>query len=296
MNRLPIARHLIFATLLCPLALAVHAQDNSVRTDRSPVELTDIEFKNDRLIIGGTPAAHGEIPWQAAIITRIDNINYLCGGSVIKPGWILTAAHCVEDDREIQGNRARVIDASQVNIRTGSTSVGSGGLEAEAEAIFVIPNRNSRNHAFDVALIRVPTHKSATSIRLESVASALATETHAVGTPFRVSGYGKTEQGGTSPILLAASVNYVRRTTCNGDESYQGKILPSMICAAAENTDSCQGDSGGPLFIAANGNKPATLIGVISWGWGCADSRYPGVYAQVAHPEINRWITRTISD
>ena len=62
---------------------------------------------------------------------------------------------------------------------------------------------------------------------------------------------------------------------------YGGDILASMMCAADPGQDSCQGDSGGPLYDSDSN----TLVGVVSWGYGCADARYPGVYSRIS----NQW-------
>lgn len=68
----------------------------------------------------------------------------------------------------------------------------------------------------------------------------------------------------------------IDREDCNKD--YDGRITDFMICAADTNKDSCQGDSGGPLFDM----KSQKLVGVVSWGYGCADPQYPGVYSNIA--------------
>jgi hypothetical protein len=70
---------------------------------------------------------------------------------------------------------------------------------------------------------------------------------------------------------------------------YGGGILASIMCAADPGQDSCQGDSGGPLFDSDSN----TLVGVVSWGIGCADARYPGVYSRISN-QWDAWIKPTI--
>ena len=91
------------------------------------------------------------------------------------------------------------------------------------------------------------------------------------------SGFGSlSENGNVASQLRHVELAYVPRSTCNSN--YGGGIVTTMMCAKDPGQDSCQGDSGGPLYDQANN----ALVGVVSWGYGCADPSYPGVYAQVS--------------
>lgn len=85
-------------------------------------------------------------------------------------------------------------------------------------------------------------------------------------------------------MLLAAQVNIVSQLSCSRAYLRIAKVTSGMICASASDPprDACQGDSGGPLV--ANGH----LVGLVSWGEGCADTVYPGVYTRVS--EYENWI------
>ena len=78
------------------------------------------------------------------------------------------------------------------------------------------------------------------------------------------------------------NVKIVTVANCNARSSYNGAILKGMFCAAAPGKDACQGDSGGPTKY---NNQ---VIGATSWGYGCADPSYPGVYTDVA--QYRNWI------
>ena len=78
----------------------------------------------------------------------------------------------------------------------------------------------------------------------------------------------------------------VNFSTCNSDYAIDGGITARMFCAAASGKDSCNGDSGGPIINASS----KVLIGGVSWGEGCAEAGYPGVYADYADTELNAWI------
>lgn len=109
-----------------------------------------------------------------------------------------------------------------------------------------------------------------------------------VGTDMTVAGWGATSEGGSGPDApLRVAVPIVSHSQCNTWYG-AGSITNDMICAGLQEggKDSCQGDSGGPLFYIS-GNQ-ATLVGVVSWGIGCAREDQPGVYAEVAH--FRNWI------
>ena len=95
--------------------------------------------------------------------------------------------------------------------------------------------------------------------------------------------------GSISNALLRVEVPFVDAETCEDD--YTGyAISDKMICAGEKGKDSCQGDSGGPLVTYDNGEP--VLVGVVSWGIGCAYEGYPGVYARVS--AFVDWINSTI--
>jgi len=294
---------IVAACVAVTLAIAgiVIAQDSTERPYRKPQELLPGKFAGEKLIVGNaTKAKLGEIPWQASVQIHRNGRTYQCGGSVIKPGWVLTAAHCVEivADDELPPAQPPLVQTNQIDVRTGSIDVESGGLEAEPEAMFLMRDeRNAGRNSYDVALLKVRTHGLAKPIALETAATANNGESLTVGTPLIVSGYGTTNEGGLSPKLLYVAVGYIRRQTCNSKQKHNGKIDATMICAGDDTgNDSCGGDSGGPLYTAAKPGQPARLIGIVSWGpKDCGNSRFPGVYTQVANQKIATWVRHTIA-
>ncbi|XP_038062602.1 trypsin-1-like [Patiria miniata] len=103
------------------------------------------------------------------------------------------------------------------------------------------------------------------------------------------SGFGALSSGGSlATVLQEANVPLIPRTTCNGPYNYDGEVTTNMLCAGyvEGGIDSCQGDSGGPLVCASKDNAADVerwyLVGVTSWGYGCAQANYPGVYTDVS--------------
>jgi secreted trypsin-like serine protease len=112
------------------------------------------------------------------------------------------------------------------------------------------------------------------------------------GTSACVTGWGATAEGSSGSIdLLGAEVPVVSNDVCNQPESYGGDVTATMLCAGKKEggIDSCQGDSGGPLSAQIGGNT--TLIGVVSWGEGCARRLKYGIYSRVS--TAASWIAST---
>ena len=114
-----------------------------------------------------------------------------------------------------------------------------------------------------------------------------------------MTGWGTTYFGGSQPNeLQEAQVTTLTRTACRAQGYASSQITDSMMCAADPGKDACQGDSGGPLIaykdsVRCHLGKMVTtqlsplkaethfvLVGVVSWGSGCALTNYPGVYAR----------------
>ncbi|KAK5639812.1 hypothetical protein RI129_010623 [Pyrocoelia pectoralis] len=164
--------------------------------------------------------------------------------------------------------------ASSFRILHSSTTLqGSGGKVIQVASIAQNPKYNPSDLSNDVSVLTLTEN-----IEESAIAKAIhMVESHvAEGNRKAVcTGWGALSSGGGSPNeLQAVEVEEVDRTECNN--SYNGGITDTMICFASPGKDSCQGDSGGPLVV--DGKQ----VGIVSWGYGCADPSYPGVYAHVA--------------
>uniref|UniRef100_A0A8C2CMB0 Zgc:123295 n=1 Tax=Cyprinus carpio TaxID=7962 RepID=A0A8C2CMB0_CYPCA len=153
------------------------------------------------------------------------------------------------------------------------------------------PNYNSLTHDNDIALLHLSSSVTFTDY-IKPVCLAAAGSKFAAGTDSWVTGWGALQSGGPFPdILQEVMIPVVSSRDCYN--AYGGGITSNMICAGLLNEggkDSCQGDSGGPL-VTRNGSL-WIQSGVVSFGVGCADRRYPGVYTRVS--QYQGWITYTI--
>ncbi|XP_030382222.1 trypsin alpha-3-like [Scaptodrosophila lebanonensis] len=220
-----------------------------------------------RGIIGGENISIEDTPWQVSL----QGPSHFCGGSIYSERIIITAAHCV--------NRAK---AENLKIRAGASKHnGVDGVLVQVAKIKV--HEDYEKLGSDVALLLLSSPLDLkSSNKVKSI--ELAKQSPAVGAESLVSGWGSTlEHSGSPDVLQGAYVNIVDYNVCKKQYSVLGlEITEDMICAAASGKDSCQGDSGGPLVFDQE------LVGVVSWGYGCAREHFAGVYANVA--VLRSWI------
>ena len=226
----------------------------------------------DGRIVGGVATTINSYPWQ---ISLQRSGSHSCGGSIYNAKIIVTAAHCLQS-----------VSASVLKVRAGSSYWNSGGVLVSVAAFKNHEGYNPSTKVNDIAVIRLSSSLSMSST-IKTI--GLASSTPANGAAATVSGWGTTSSGGSIPAQLRyVNLKIVGRTQCaSSTYGYGSQIKASMICAYTVGKDSCQGDSGGPLV--SNG----VLVGVVSWGYGCAYTNYPGVYANVA--ELRSWVISAAS-
>ncbi|XP_037811502.1 serine protease 53-like [Lucilia sericata] len=225
----------------------------------------------DGRIVGGVATTISDYPWQ---ISLQRSGSHSCGGSIYSSNIIVTAAHCLQS-----------VSASVLKVRAGSTYWNSGGVLVSVAAFKNHEGYNSRTMVNDIAVIKLASSLT-TSSNIKAI--ALASTAPANGAAAVVSGWGTTSYGGSSlpTQLRAVDVTIVSTSSCaSSTYGYGSEIKSSMICAYTVGKDACQGDSGGPLVSGGQ------LVGVVSWGYGCAYANYPGVYADVA--VLRSWVVNT---
>lgn len=224
--------------------------------------------------MGGLEISITKSPYQVSLQNSFG--VHLCGGAVITNQWVLTAAHCLYGSTK-----------KQFSVRAGSSQQNAGGKVLNVNQIIQHPQFNPNNFDFDFSLLKLAESVSFDG-NVQKIALPQQGEPIKDGTEGLVSGWGSTLKTSESQInLRAAYVPIVNQLNCDKAYSNYGGVTDRMICAGflQGGKDACQGDSGGPLV--ANGK----LIGIVSWGLGCALPNYPGVYGRVA--AVRDWIQKT---
>jgi secreted trypsin-like serine protease len=239
-------------------------------------------------IVGGTPVeSPSAYPWMTGLVYRSEPDLYqahFCGGTLIAPEWVLTAAHCLDGEK-----------VEDVDLLLGTVYLEDPNPEYEripAQSFHVHPGWDG--HDNDIALIRLSQPSS------QPVVQALATQSTdpTVGTLSTVIGWGYTRPRPRSMRSFPDQLQEVSLPVVSNQTCQQGMIYPdstvtdNMICAGygTAGQDSCSGDSGGP-FVVEQGNGHM-LAGVVSWGEGCAQEDSYGVYARVSR--YVDWISEQI--
>ncbi len=263
--------------------LAMLAFNNASAQDEGGGPVPATPTAPDTNIVGGQNADPGEYGYQVLVYAG----PFMCGGSLIDEAWVLTAAHCLFDQSD------NAIPINQISVVLGEHNISADqGNEQNLNVTASIPHPqyDPISADSDVGLLKLEgtANLNANNISVIRLNSQVATHT---GTSATVTGWGALSEGGAGPdVLQEVSVPIVSDQVCQN--AYPGQTTNNMFCAgfAQGGKDSCQGDSGGPLVIP-DGNGGWTQAGVVSWGFGCAQAGFYGVYARVAN--YMSWMEQT---
>nr|XP_019525619.2 collagenase-like isoform X1 [Aedes albopictus] len=264
------------------LILTVLSVAHAATYDVLPIPRKDVPHHDElKKVVNGQTAEAGQFPWQVSIRATLGRSVTVCGGSLIAPQWILTAAHCAKDYTAFQ-------------IGLGSTLLNVPRLTMSTVVKIVHPEFDPIRLANDIALIKLPSQvpysNEISPIQLPPLHYVAKSFQNVVGI---VSGFGRTSDASQS---ISTNLKYEKMRLITNSECatvYGTSVIKdSTLCALGwerTNQNVCQGDSGGPLVIDESGSY--IQIGVVSFvsNRGCSTGD-PSGYIRVA--SYLNWISQ----
>lgn len=256
------------------------------RTTRSNVTLPD------KRIVGGTISTPGSWPWHVRVKlcanrgSRPTFCIMLCGGTLISNRYALTAAHCQPSG--VFSDESRIYVGEYLYDKTYNYDKGGNdiyGYRYYADKVIRHPGWSRATRRNDIAIVKTVELVSMTEYVQPLCLPKQEEVCYQPDTKCVVVGWGYlNERGPVSRKLMEVAVKMLDHDTCNKQSWYAGYVKESMMCAGFPEggRDSCSGDSGGALFCKASPNNPWVQYGIVSWGYGCAREKRPGVYTNVA--------------
>ncbi|XP_054163350.1 transmembrane protease serine 9-like [Oppia nitens] len=239
-------------------------------------------------IVGGNEADIRDFPWMVSFQKTIGSkYEHICGGSIINPRWILTAGHCFFGHKHSLGKIRAMVGSTNLN----DTNEGN---TYNIEKLVIHENFERINYNNDIALIKVKHPIEYKNNGANHFVNCVCLPAPNDNPPknVRVYGWGRLGQfDSVSKVLMKVNLQKSDTSKCNDVyRKYVGQFTKEMICYTNPGKDACQGDSGGPLSAIVN--EKEYQFGIVSFGQGCNENNYPGVYTNVAL--YRDWIIKTI--
>jgi len=261
---------------------STHTNQGSISKKRKSMKKN--RYIKRRAIVAGFKPKSGTYPWFARATIFNHSTWARCGGNLVSPEFVLTSAHCITSNFRKSGG----YEIGALCPKMGKFNCGQKRIRRKKLQIFIHPEYNLSTYEHDVALVRIAkvTSIAPVDMDLDNIAAK-----YPRGARLWTAGFGRrSTYGGFLDTLHHAKLAYKPNKMCIKKYGYtKEQIKDSMLCAYFHGKrDACAGDSGGPLY-----DKNSTkLVGLVSWGKGCAQVNFPGVYTRVASE--SEWLKKMI--
>ncbi|XP_033822058.1 elastase-1-like [Periophthalmus magnuspinnatus] len=230
----------------------------------------------DERVVGGEDAKPNSWPWQISLQYQSgSNYYHTCGGTLIAPGWVMTAAHCVDSFGRVY---RVVLGEHDLRVNSGTEQI------KPVKDIYIHPQWDSYrvSNGYDIALLRLSSDATLNAyVQLGTLPPDGQILPH--DNLCYITGWGRTSTGGPLPdILQQAILPLVGYKECTAPDWWGSTVKDTMVCAGGGEKSGCNGDSGGPLNCMVNNKYVVTGIASFVSGYGCNYEKKPTVFTRVS--------------
>ena len=265
---------------------ATIASESEIQSDgdvRRRAQSQDNEGTSDVIgyIIGGTQVTDADRYKYIVSLTKWN--GHFCGGALIAPDLVISAAHC----QNIDGAKVGLIDKNDNTVPTftgisGVTKNTNCNKGIQENKMIHLHENYGDNYVNDLMIVKLGGSVDTSIYPIISINTDGSAP--ASGDPLTTMGWGQTiagSSGSMAKTLNEVEVSAISQSACQS--MYGGYLQDNMLCAMDPGQDSCQGDSGGPLIDKGSDANSDVLVGVVSWGYGCASATHAGVYSRLSY-------------